>query len=314
MSSWKPYAALAGICFFWGTTYLGIKIGVPHFPPFLFSGIRYVVSGTLVLWYFFLFGKNERWPDIRELFNILISGTFIFAGGNLFLVLAERQVESGLAALVNTMFPVWIVIITRIWNPTERTPALSLLGILIAFAGQFLIFHSQIEAIKNPAYLVGLLFCIGGVINGSIGSIHMKKYPVNINPVMIGGLQMFLCGGITALTGFISGERFDSDIPEEGWWAMLYLILAGSVIGYSLFVYALHHLPATLVSIYAYINPIVAVWLGWLILSEPVSMNVIYAMIITFAGVYLVNLGLRKKGTGIRQADHKEVRSNTETQ
>jgi drug/metabolite transporter (DMT)-like permease len=224
----------------------------------------------------------------------MISGLFIFAGGNLFLVLAEQQVESGLAALVNTMFPVWVVIITRIWNPSEKTPPLALLGIIIAFAGQFIIFHGQLEAIKNPAYVVGLLFLVGGVINGTIGSVFMKKNPVTINPVLVGALQMFLCGGITAIAGLLKGEELSASIASEGWWAMLYLIIAGSIIGYSLFVYALHHLPATLVSVYAYVNPIVALWLGWLILAEPVTMKAVYAMIITLAGVYLVNLGIRR--------------------
>jgi drug/metabolite transporter (DMT)-like permease len=294
MTSWKPYAALVGLCFFWGTTYLGIKIGVPHFPPFLFSGIRYVIAGAIVLMYFVLFGRQTQWPSQKELFRIMISGLFIFVGGNLFLVLAEQQVESGLAALVNTMFPVWIVIITRIWNPSEKTPPLALLGILIAFAGQFIVFHGQLEAIKNPAYVVGLLFLVGGVINGSIGSIFMKKNPVTINPVLVGALQMFLCGGITAIAGLVKGEQLSASIAAEGWWAMIYLIIAGSIIGYSLFVYALHHLPATLVSVYAYVNPIVALWLGWLILSEPVTMKVVYAMIITLMGVYLVNLGMRR--------------------
>lgn len=294
MTSWKPYAALVGLCFFWGTTYLGIKIGVPHFPPFLFSGIRYVIAGAIVLMYFVLFGRQTQWPSQKELFRIMISGLFIFVGGNLFLVLAEQQVESGLAALVNTMFPVWIVIITRIWNPSEKTPPLALLGILIAFAGQFIVFHGQLEAIKNPAYVIGLLFLVGGVINGSIGSIFMKKNPVTINPVLVGALQMFLCGGITAIAGLVKGEQLSASIAAEGWWAMIYLIIAGSIIGYSLFVYALHHLPATLVSVYAYVNPIVALWLGWLILSEPVTMKVVYAMIITLMGVYLVNLGMRR--------------------
>ena len=105
---------------------------------------------------------------------------------------------------------------------------------------------------------------------------------------------MFLCGAFTAFLGLITGEKIAADTPAEGWWAMLYLIIAGSIIGYSLFVYALHHLPATLVSVYAYVNPIVALWLGWLILSEPVSPKSIYAMIITLSGVYLVNIGMRR--------------------
>ena len=295
MNSWKPYAALLGLCFFWGTTYLGIKVGVHHFPPFIFSGLRNVIAGGIVLMYFLLFDRKAEWPDAKSLLRILVSGTFIFTGGNLFLVLAEQQVESGLAALVNTMFPVWIVIITRIWNPSEKTPPLAILGILIAFAGQFIVFHSQLSAIENPVYALSVFFLVGGVINGSIGSVYMKKYPVKINPVMTGGLQMFLCGSITAITGVFIGEQVSSTTPAVGWYSMFYLIVAGSIIGYSLFVYALHHLPATLVSVYAYVNPIVALWLGWLMLSEDVTTTSIYAMFVTIIGVYLVNKGMRRR-------------------
>lgn len=293
MKGWGPYAALAGICFFWGTTYLGIRIGVEHFPPFLFSGIRYVISGLLVVGYFVI-RKENHWPDRRELLNLIVSGTFIFTGGNLFLVLAEREVPSGLAALVNTSFPIWILIITRIWNPSERTPLLVLIGIIVAFAGQLMIFHEQLYTLKNIAFGSGLFFLIGGVINGSIGSVHMKKYKISINPVLTGGLQMLLGGTITTIIGLIRGELPLVTADRTGWYSMIYLIIAGSVIGYSLFVYALHYLPATLVSVYAYVNPVVALWLGWLILHETITTQTIYAMLITFTGVYIVNYGMRK--------------------
>src|SRR4051812_9649691 len=125
MRNWKPYAALLALCFLWGTTYLGIKIGVQHFPPFLFSGLRFVIAGGLLTAAFAL-NKKTKWPSKTELLNIAISGFLIFVGGNLFLCLAEVSVPSGLSALVNTAFPLWIVIITRIWNPGEKTPLLAI--------------------------------------------------------------------------------------------------------------------------------------------------------------------------------------------
>ncbi len=290
-NNWKPYGALLALCFLWGTTYLGIRIGVQHFPPFLFSGLRFVIAGLLVLGYF-VFRKGTIWPTKKELLNIFISGVFIFIGGNLFLVLGEMTVPSGIAALVNTGFPLWIVIITRIWNPAEKTPLLAIVGILIGFIGQFLIFYEQLFLLQNSAYFVGFIILILGVINGSLGSIYMKKNPVKVSPVLNGGIQMLLAGAITVIIGILKGEVPLLNSDAEGWWAMVYLIIAGSIFGYSLFVYAMYYLPATMVSVYAYINPIVALGLGYLLLHEPISKRTVYAMLITLTGVFIVNRGM----------------------
>ncbi|CAN5389209.1 drug/metabolite exporter YedA [soil metagenome] len=293
MQNWKPFGALAALCILWGTTYFAIKIGVQSFPTFLFSGIRFVIAGGLiVLWY--LFQKNVQWPSKRELIRLIISGSFIFIGGNLFLCLAELSVPSGVAALVNTAFPLWIVVITRLWNPIEKTPLMAILGILIGFAGQWMIFYEQLYQLDNALYLGGFILLILGVINGAFGSVYLKKYPVTINPVLTGGLQMLCCGTITTIVGVLGGEVPQLNTNPDGWWSMVYLIIAGSVLGYSFFLYALHHLPATMVSVYAYVNPIVALSLGWMFLSEPVSQRSIWAMAVTLTGVYFVNRGMMK--------------------
>lgn len=292
-SDWKPLAALAAICFLWGTTYLAIKIGMEdHFPPFLFSGLRFVISGVIIL-LFFLPQKASVIPSLRDFKRMLISGAFIFIGGNLILVLAEQSVPSGLAALVNTGFPLWIAIVTRLWNPGEKTPALVWAGILTGLLGQWLIFYDHIFLLGNTLYTGGLLLLIWGVINGTIGSVHMKKYPIQTHPVLTGGWQMLLCGSITTAIGTYLGEWKELPPDGGGWWSMIYLIVAGSVLGYSLFVYALRYLPAQQVSVYAYVNPIVAVFLGWMLLEEHISEKSMLAMVITIAGVFLVNRGMQ---------------------
>lgn len=298
-SNWKPYAALVALCFLWGTTYLGIKIGVEDgFPPFLFSGLRFVISGLLII----AGGKLAGWdifPAKAEFKRILVSGLFIFTGGNLFLVLAEQSVSSGLAALVNAAFPLWIVIITRIWNPTEKTPLITFVGILVGFVGQWMIFYDHLIEIGQQVNYFGLILLVWGLANGAFGSIHMKKYPVNLNPAITGAWQMLLSGLVTTFIGLYEGEWSSLPTHLSGWWSMIYLIVAGSILGYSLFVYALRYLPAQQVSVYAYVNPIVAVFLGWLLLKEKISPMAIYAMFVTMIGVYLVNRGMsaaRKKG------------------
>lgn len=294
MSHWKPYAALGALCFIWGTTYLAIRIGMDaHFPPFLYSGIRFMIAGGGILLWFLAQGKSIR-VSKQDLKRLLVSGMFIFPGGNLFLVIAEQTIDSGIAALFNTAFPLWILLITRIWNPSEKTPMLALTGIIVGFLGQFLIFYDNLFVEGSNLFQVGLIFLIGGVINGSIGSVHMKKYPISLRPVITAGYQMFLCGTITAIVGFVKGEASQLPSTMPGWWSMLYLIIVGSIIGYTMFVYAMRELPAQQVSIYAYVNPIVAVFLGWLFLNEEISQRSIMAMFITVFGVYLVNRGMQR--------------------
>ena len=294
MSHWKPYAALGALCFIWGTTYLAIRIGMDeHFPPFLYSGIRFMIAGGSILIWFLVRGKKIQ-VSKQDLKRLLVSGLFIFPGGNLFLVLAEQTIDSGIAALFNAAFPLWILLITRIWNPSEKTPALALTGIIVGFLGQFLIFYDNLFIEGSNLFQVGLIFLIGGVINGSIGSIHMKKYPISLSPVITAGLQMFLCGSITAVVGLARGEASQLPTTMPGWWSMLYLVIVGSIIGYTLFVYAMRELPAQQVSVYAYVNPIVAVFLGWMFLNEQISHRSLMAMCITVLGVYLVNRGMQR--------------------
>lgn len=257
----------------------------------MFSGIRYMISGLAILLWFY-FKKEVVWPNLQELKRIIVTGLFIFVGGNLFLVLAEQSVTSGMAALVNSSFPIWIVLITRVWNPEERISNLSIIGILVGFVGQWLIFYEQLFLLSNGAYFLGFVLLVVGLINGSLGSVYMKKFPVKINSVLNAGLQMMICGSVTTILGLLIGEGEKITFDPTGWYALFYLVVAGSILGYSLFVYAMDRLPATIVSVYAYINPIVAIWLGLVILNEPISAKTLIAIGITLVGVFIVNKGV----------------------
>ena len=250
-----------------------------------------MLSGLAILIWFY-FKKEVIWPNFQELKRIVTTGLFIFVGGNLFLVLAEQSVTSGMAALVNSSFPIWIVLITRIWNPEERISTLTIIGILIGFVGQWLIFYEQLFILSNGAYLLGFVLLIIGLINGTVGSVYMKKFPVKINSVLNAGLQMMISGSVTTILGLLIGEGKKITFEPTGWYALFYLVIAGSIIGYSLFVYAMDRLPATIVSVYAYINPIVAIWLGLVILNEPISAKTLIAIGITLIGVFIVNKGI----------------------
>jgi len=291
----RPYFALAAICFIWGTTYLAIRIGMQEFPAFLFSGLRFVIAGLIICAWFF--SRGAKIPATKDLINLIISGTAISIGGNLLLCIAEKEVPSGIAAIINCGLPFWIVLFSRVLLPSEKITTTLVTGLVIGFLGQMLIFYDQIKFLAEPAYLSGIILVFIAVMSGAFGSVYMKKHTIHTNPIFGGGLQMLICGSITTTIGFASGERLPLNATSDTWLSFAYLIVFGSIIGYSSFCYTLSKLPATLVSIYTYINPIVAVILGYFILQEEITWKTILAILITIVGVYII-----KRGAAIKVA------------
>lgn len=293
MNKSGPYWALAAICVLWGTTYGAIRMGMKSgFPPFLFSSFRYIAAGSMILtWY--AAKKRIAFPSSADLRKLCVSALFLFVLGNAFLVMGQRTISGGIASLVNAGFPLWVVLITRIWNPSEKTPVLVLIGVLIGFSGQWIIFREHMGQHSAIATTSGLLFLLAGVINGTVGSVHLKKYPVSMDPVQAGAWQMLLSGIVMAFIGLFRNEHVDLPTEVKPWLALLYLVIAGSVLGYSLFVYALRYLPAQQVSVYAYVNPMIAILVGNLYMDEKISDTTLLAMLVIFAGVFLVNKGMK---------------------
>jgi drug/metabolite transporter (DMT)-like permease len=281
-----PYLAVAAICIIWGTTYLAIRVGVKEFPPFLFSGIRFIIAGAIICIYYF--ARGYKWPTGKIFRKLLWSGIFIMIGGNLLLVISEKHIPSGLAALINAGFPFWIIIITSIIHPSENVKANVLIGLTIGLVGQITIFYDQLAFLTDPAYLTSIIILLMSAWSGAYGSVFMKKHTVHLHPVFSGGIQMLCSGFISTSAGFLIGERIPFNASSQAWMSLFYLIIAGSIIGYSCFCYALSKLPAAKVSVYTYINPIVALWLGWLVLNEQISALMLVAMVITIIGVYIV--------------------------
>lgn len=283
----KAYIALAALCFFWGTTYLAIRIGMQTIPLFIFSGFRFVGAGLIMCLYFIL--KGYALPDREDFRKLMISGMLLFVGGNLILCYAEIEIPSGLAALICAAFPFWIVLINFIIDRSDKPPRNVMIGLLLGFAGLVIIFRDNLAQLSNPTYLASILLLVAANIFWAVGSVYSKRNPVKTNLLFGAGLQMLCCGSVSALVGIFKGELSGLVLTDEGIYSFLYLLVAGSIIGYNCFVYCLQELPATLVSIYAYINPIIAIILGWLILNETITVSMMIAMVMTLVGVYIVN-------------------------
>ncbi len=284
------YLALAAVCIIWGTTYLALRIGVTQFPPFLFSAIRFLAAGPILIGFVFTFGKALM-PSKATIINQAVGGLFLITLGVGVVGWAEMYVSSGLAAIICSVMPVWVILINIMVTPEERPTLPIILGLLTGLIGIVMIFGEHLVDFSNESYRMGIILTFLANISWAIGSIWIKKKNQNSNPFLNAGLQM-LFGGLFLVPLSLAFDDYATiQWSGEIFGSLLYLTLIGSVAAYACYSYAIKKLSMTLVSLYAYINPIVAVFLGWLILSEKLNIRIGIAILITIAGIYIVNKG-----------------------
>ncbi|MDX2189195.1 MAG: EamA family transporter [Bacteroidota bacterium] len=287
------YFALTSVSFFWGTTYFFIKIGGEYLPPFFFSGFRHLIAGAIMLFYFILIKKIPI-PDGLTLLKLLGLGITLILGANVLLIYSEQYISSGLAALICAFLPFNILIINLITGNSEKLSLLSILGFALGIIGMLVIFYDSLAEIKNPEYLPGIILVSIGNFSWAIGTVLTKKAKIQLNPFYAAAWQFVLAGSVIFLLSFIFDDWNKIEFNTTSVGALSYLIVFGSIIGYGSFAYTIAHLPANVSSIYAYINPIVAVTLGFIFLNEQITWYTVLAMVITLLGVYLVNRGYKK--------------------
>jgi len=284
------YLALACVCIVWGTTYLALRIGVTQFPPFLFSIFRFLVAGPLLIILTFAIGKVS-WPDTRMLRDQAIGGLFMITLGISIVAYAEVYVSSGVAAIICSLMPVWTVLINVFISKDERPNWLILLGLVTGLTGIVLIFGEHLEEFADSNYTTGIVAVVLANLCWAIGSIYVKRKNQQANPFLSAGFQM-LFGGIFLIPLSLIFDRYETITwSGEVIYSLTYMIVIGSMAAYVCYAYAMKKLPMTIVSLYAYINPIVAVVLGWLVLDESLNLRVTIAIILTIAGIYMVNRG-----------------------
>ncbi len=290
----RAYLALAAICIIWGTTYTAIKLAVRDFPPFLLVGIRQTSAGLLLLGVAFASGKLKVMRDRRYVARQAITGLATITGGNGFITWGMQFVSSGLAAIIGSLTPVIVVFVNLAWRGTERINSRVLAGVLLGFGGLALIFSDGWQDFMKPEYRWGIAGCFSSCVTWSLGTVMAKRWnSPNVSPLLNAGLQI-TTGGLGGLVlSFFFDKNHYIHHTSEGWMALVYLITIGSALAFTLYMFALKHLSATVSSLYTYINPTVAIILGWLFLGESLTLWEGFGMLVTIAGVWLVNSGQR---------------------
>lgn len=275
----KVMLALASVYLVWGSTYLGIRIGLEGYPPFLMGGLRFVAAGVVL--YGFLRWRGGAAPTRAQWQNAAVLGVLMMLLGNGLVNLAETSVSSGLAAIAVASMPLWAGVFGALKG---RHPSRGeWLGLGIGFAGVvWLNFGSQMSA-----SLVGMLALLMAPVSWAFGSVWSRDRNLP-EPFMSTAAQM-LCGGAAMiLLGLLLGERIHQVPPLRATLAVVYLAGFGSIIGFSAYVWLLHHVRPALATSYAYINPPIAVLLGAMLLDEHVDAHVIGAMAVILAGVLII--------------------------
>ena len=288
------YFCLAGICLIWGTTFLVMRIGVTHFPPFLFAAIRQLVAGLLLSGFLFLI-KKESFPSWYVMRIQAFRGFLLITCGNGLVSWAEVFVPSGLAAIICSTMPVMVILINLTVNRSELPNWIITLGVFIGLSGIVLVFSEYLADFANPNYRMGIILIFLATFTWAIGSMLTQRKNMNTNPFLNAGMQMVF-GGIFCLPfSFFFDDLSNVVFTSEVVLALSYLIIMGSVAAFSMYAYTLSKLPITIASLYSYINPLVAVVLGWLVLSEKLNLKIGLAFLITVLGIYLVNYGYQRQ-------------------
>lgn len=304
MNKTKAYAALIVVSVVWGTTYLGLRIGVSSFPAFLFSGIRHFSAGLLLWIYLFLVKRKFSFTK-REVMMQVIPGVLMIALGNGTIGWAEKYIPSGLAALIVSIMPVYVVLLNFITGKGESVlnPKI-LLGLFLGCAGIVLIFKDNLSDLADTKYLLGVLVTFAASLCWAAGTVFMKSNKTSTDALVNTAIQ--LCsGGLVLLlcSPFLDDLSQVKTISTESVWALIYLILFGSLLSYLCYMYAIKNLPVGLVSVYAYINPFIAVVLGFIWYQEKITVLTVIAFATTLTGVFWINRGYK---TNAPPPDHKK--------
>jgi drug/metabolite transporter (DMT)-like permease len=285
----RAYIAWAAICLIWGTTYLAIRIGVESFPPVLFAGVRWLVAGPILILILRL--RGYKLPEKKEIKHLAVIGILLLGCGNGLVVFAEQWVPSGLTALLISTEPFWIVGLESLLPAGPKLNFKIVLGVLLGLSGVTLIFGIDFSALFNPQYLIGILGLLFGVFCWSSGTLYSKYKKVSVHPLMSAAFQMTIAGLVLTMLGVSIGEVSVVHFTQNGVLAFFYLLIFGSFIAYGSYIYAVANLPVSFVSTYAYINPIIALFLGWLVLDEKLDFTILIAAVIILVGVYTVKKG-----------------------
>ena len=296
--------AFALVYFFWGSTYLGIGIAVEHIPPELMAGTRFVIAGAGMLIWCALRGRNIR-LGVQDALRAAVVGILLLSISNVILAWAEKTLPTGLAALIVCLTPLWFTVIDTWILRGDHLGRRGLIGLPLGMAGMVVLLWPKLTATTaiGRKELVASVALLGASVVWAIGSVLSKRWQTKIDPFSASGWEMLFAGVVNVSVALLTGEQHEAVWTTRGVLAVLYLVVFGSWVGYSAYVWLLQNVSMPKVATYAYVNPVVAVFLGWLILHERVDRYIVAGSAVTLASVALVTSAKVRSRSGAEEAE-----------
>jgi drug/metabolite transporter (DMT)-like permease len=288
----KAVFALSLVCILWGTTWIAAKHGVKYMPALQLAGVRQFLGGLCYVLFFI--AKGAKFPKGREWKSVIILSILNFVLSNGLSNWGVQYISAGLGAIMGAIFPLWLVVI-GLFTSSSKIPTRALIGLLLGFGGVCVIFYEHLNDFLNAEFRLGIILSLIATWTWAFGTLYTKKKAASFNPYFSLGLQMLISGFfLLVMTKMLDSPGTNLfipilEIPWQSWLSIGYLVIFGSVIAFVAYLYALQNLPTEQASVYAYVNPIVAVLLGWAIFNEYLSIFIAIGGLVALLGVYLVN-------------------------
>lgn len=284
--------ALLSLYIFWGGTYLGMKIAIETLPPFIMAGIRFLLAGAIL--YIWARASGAERPKKVHWKSAGIIGALLLLGGNGVVAWAEQLIPSGIAALLVATVPLWIIILNWLSKSEEKPNRVIVIGILFGFAGiAVLVLQPGGMTTDTEIHWIGIIALLFATLSWSIGSLYSRKSNLPESHLLSIAMQMLVGGGLLLIASFFLGEwsNFNlTNITTRSYVAMGYLILFGSIIAYNAYLWLLKNAESAWVSTYAFVNPIIAVLLGWALAGEQLTINSLIATAIIITAVVIITV------------------------
>lgn len=293
---WQIYLAFAAVYIIWGSTYLGMKFAIETIPPILMAGVRFVIAGGLLLIYCLLVQRLPL-PDWKQIKTPAVTGFLLIMMGNGGMAWAQQTVPSSVAALLVATIPLWFALLGWVFYGDNRPNVKMVSGLLLGFVGMVVLIGPR-QVGTHAIDLVGSSFILLATLCWAFGSLYSAHARWTASPLIFAALQMLLGGLFLLLVALIRGDYASfhvETISGKSWLALLYLIVFGSWIGFTSYSWLIRHVPPSQASTYAYVNPLVAVLLGWLFGGESITYQMLIAGAFILPGVILILRSKKKE-------------------
>jgi drug/metabolite transporter (DMT)-like permease len=293
------YLALGITSIVWGTTWVASKIGVAEIPALEMAYIRQFIGGMCFVVFFMLY-KKLAWPTRKEFLWLLIMALLMFVMANGLSTWSLNFIPTGLSALVGALYPLSVVIIEMVFFKSRNMTILTFIGLLLGITGIGIVFYENVFQHHPEGFIFGVALSVIAMLSWSVGTIIIARDKLKINPYYATGWQMLISSFILFIVAETTQPTIAlKNISATAWGVITYLVLAGSLLAFIAFIYSMKKLPAAVSSLYAYINPLVAMVTAAIVLHEKLTMYILWGAIVTLIGVFLVNYSIKRSNEKI---------------